>query len=230
MSLYTSISPDKLSRLIGTANAPALIDVRLDEDFAADPRIIPGAVRRSHQNVQDWAPSFSGRNVVVISRAGKKLSEGTAAWLRHGNIAAAATPPGKPTTCRPTKSGRDRSRLQGETMKHAVALIAFGIAMPFIVPAYASTDAAIKPAVIPVAAPDIGAGNDSRRSLETMRGVVAAVDERYDRITVQLSRDATADLKVRDGLLFNAVRYGDPVEVTVENVNGAKTIVGLIKE
>ena len=48
MSAYTTISPDKLSRLIGTAHMPALIDVRTDEDFAADQRLIPGAVRRSH--------------------------------------------------------------------------------------------------------------------------------------------------------------------------------------
>jgi hypothetical protein len=34
---------------------------------------------------------------------------------------------------------------------------------------------------------------------------------------------------VRDGLIFNAVRYGDQVEVTVENIDGAKTIVGLTK-
>src|SRR5437660_1701356 len=45
MSSYTSISPDKLARLIGTAKTPALIDVRTDEDFAADPRLIPAALR-----------------------------------------------------------------------------------------------------------------------------------------------------------------------------------------
>jgi rhodanese-related sulfurtransferase len=88
MSSYTSISSDKLARLIGTANAPALVDVRIDEDFAADPRLIPGAVRRSHRDVQDWASSLSGQSVVVICHKGQKLSEGTAAWLRHGNIAA----------------------------------------------------------------------------------------------------------------------------------------------
>ena len=55
MSSYASISSDKLSRLIGTGNAPTLIDVRIDEDFAADPRLIPGATRRSHPEVQDWA-------------------------------------------------------------------------------------------------------------------------------------------------------------------------------
>jgi rhodanese-related sulfurtransferase len=88
MSSYTSISPDKLSRLIGTATAPVLIDVRVDEDFNADPRLIPGARRRSHLNVQDWAADLAGRSVVVICQKGQKLSEGTAAWLRHGNIAA----------------------------------------------------------------------------------------------------------------------------------------------
>src|SRR4051812_34418905 len=49
MSSFTLISPDKLARLIGTANMPALIDVRTDEDFAADQRLIPGAIRRNHQ-------------------------------------------------------------------------------------------------------------------------------------------------------------------------------------
>ena len=88
MSSYTSISSDKLSRLVGTANAPALIDVRLDEDFSADSRLIPGASRRAHQNVQDWARPLIGQSVVVICQKGQKLSEGTAAWLRHEGIAA----------------------------------------------------------------------------------------------------------------------------------------------
>ncbi|MBU6456242.1 MAG: sulfurtransferase/chromate resistance protein [Bradyrhizobium sp.] len=88
MSSYTSISSDKLSRLIGTSNAPTLIDVRLDEDFAADPRLIPGAARRSHVDVQDWAPRVAGQSVVVICNNGQKISEGTAAWLRCSNIAA----------------------------------------------------------------------------------------------------------------------------------------------
>ena len=88
MSSYTSISSEKLSRLVGTINAPTLIDVRIDEDFAADPRLIPGANRRSHQDVQDWGPRLTGQSVVVICQKGQKLSEGTAAWLRCGKIAA----------------------------------------------------------------------------------------------------------------------------------------------
>jgi hypothetical protein len=110
-------------------------------------------------------------------------------------------------------------------MKPVVTLIAIGIAMSLAVPSHA--DAAGGPSVMSVA-PPIGAGSD--RSRETLRGVVASVDERNDRITVRLAPDATADLKVNDGLLFNAVRYGDRVAVTVEDIDGAKTIVGLVKE
>jgi 3-mercaptopyruvate sulfurtransferase SseA len=48
MSSYASISSDKLSRLIGTAYVPTLVDVRNDDDFAADPSLIPGAQRGGH--------------------------------------------------------------------------------------------------------------------------------------------------------------------------------------
>jgi rhodanese-related sulfurtransferase len=93
MSSYTTISSDKLSRLAGTANAPTLIDVRIDDDFAADPRLVPGASRRSHRDIQDWEGGLAGRSVVVICQKGQKLSEGTAAWRRHNSIAA-ETPEG----------------------------------------------------------------------------------------------------------------------------------------
>jgi rhodanese-related sulfurtransferase len=88
MSSYTSISPEKLARLIGTANTPVLIDVRTGEDFAADQRMIPGAVRRSPTEISDWAASIAGRSVVVICQKGQKLSEGTAALLRHAGVSA----------------------------------------------------------------------------------------------------------------------------------------------
>jgi rhodanese-related sulfurtransferase len=89
MSSYNGISSEKLARLIGTAKAPTLIDVRVDDDFAADPRLIPGAMRRSYRDVQEWAPQLAGQSsVVVICQKGKKLSEGAAAWLRQSGIAA----------------------------------------------------------------------------------------------------------------------------------------------
>jgi rhodanese-related sulfurtransferase len=88
MSSYSSISSEKLSRLLGTIKAPTLIDVRMDDDFAADPRLIPGASRKSHRDIHDWGPRLTGQSVVVICQQGQKLSECTAAWLRHGGIAA----------------------------------------------------------------------------------------------------------------------------------------------
>jgi rhodanese-related sulfurtransferase len=90
MSSFTTISPDKLSKLIGTANTPALIDVRTDEDFAADPRLIPGAVRRNHNEAPDWGEEFSGRPAVVVCLRGQKLAQGTAAWLRYLDVPAEA--------------------------------------------------------------------------------------------------------------------------------------------
>ncbi|MFX7548981.1 hypothetical protein ABTJ50_21805, partial [Acinetobacter baumannii] len=54
----------------------------------ADPRLIPGATRYSHRDIQDWAARFAGQSTVVICHKGLKLSEGTAAWLRHNNGAA----------------------------------------------------------------------------------------------------------------------------------------------
>jgi rhodanese-related sulfurtransferase len=88
MSSYTSISPDKLARLIGTANTPVLIDVRTDEHFAADPRLLPGAIRRKPQDAADWRDRLTERSVVVVCQKGQKLAEGTAAWLRHVNVPA----------------------------------------------------------------------------------------------------------------------------------------------
>jgi rhodanese-related sulfurtransferase len=88
MSSFTTISPDKLSRLIGTAKTPALIDVRTDEDFAADQRLIPGAVRRNFQQAADWGGEYSGRPAIVVCLRGAKLAQGTAAWLRHVHVEA----------------------------------------------------------------------------------------------------------------------------------------------
>jgi rhodanese-related sulfurtransferase len=87
MSSYQIISPEKLTRLLGTPHAPVLIDVRTDEDFAADPRLVPGSSRRPHAAAPDWAAGYSGRQTIAICQRGKKLSEGAAAWLRQAGAA-----------------------------------------------------------------------------------------------------------------------------------------------
>ena len=90
MSTLNTIPIEKLVRLVGTAKGPILIDVRTPEDFATNPVLIPGAVRKSVDDVAVWAPSFSGQNVVVICREGHKLSQGAAAWLRQSGADAEA--------------------------------------------------------------------------------------------------------------------------------------------
>jgi hypothetical protein len=68
MSSFSSISTEKLLRLIGVPHGPALIDVRSAEDHADDPGIIPGAIRRQN---------------------GQSVAEGVAAWLRHVGVRSA---------------------------------------------------------------------------------------------------------------------------------------------
>ena len=86
MPFPNSISTDKLSRLIGTSRAPVLIDVRSDEDFAADARLVPGSIRRNHLEISEWGKAFTGRSVIVICRFGQQLAHGTAALLRHLHV------------------------------------------------------------------------------------------------------------------------------------------------
>ena len=83
MSSPTNISVQKFARLVGTPKAPAIVDVRTDEDYAADPRLVPGSMRRPFRAAAEWSSAFAGRAVVVVCRQGLKLSEGAAAWLRH---------------------------------------------------------------------------------------------------------------------------------------------------
>ena len=38
---------------------PVLIDVQTEDDFAADPRLIPGAIRRPWSQASEWAKEFT---------------------------------------------------------------------------------------------------------------------------------------------------------------------------
>ncbi|MGO4715298.1 chromate resistance protein ChrB domain-containing protein [Bradyrhizobium sp. 2TAF24] len=89
MPALNAIAPDKLFRLLGSATCPVLVDVRTDDDVAADPRMIPTAIRRSHAAAPAWTADFPGQTVIVICRHGHGLSEGAAAWLRLGGATAA---------------------------------------------------------------------------------------------------------------------------------------------
>ncbi len=90
MPAPNSITPAQLLRLIGTPDAPDIIDLRVDADYAEDPRLLPGAIRRGHEDVATWAPRYRGHGVVVVCQHGRKLSQGAAAWLRHAGAQAEA--------------------------------------------------------------------------------------------------------------------------------------------
>jgi rhodanese-related sulfurtransferase len=86
MPAATLITVPQLSRLVGVPNAPVVIDVRLDDDYRADPRLLPGSLRRDYRAIASRAPDYRGKVVIVVCQRGQKLSEGTAAWLRHEGI------------------------------------------------------------------------------------------------------------------------------------------------
>lgn len=81
---------ETLLPLIGAPNAPTLIDVCIDEDFALDPRLIPGAFRHPFAGIEGLAPALKSEEVIVICQKGLKLSQGAAALLRAHGVRAAA--------------------------------------------------------------------------------------------------------------------------------------------
>ena len=88
MPAINAIAADKLARLIGTPRSPAIIDIRSDAEWTADPRYVPGSRRRSLAGLTNWAPEFAGRAVVVACEDGGAVGHGVAAWLRQAGVAA----------------------------------------------------------------------------------------------------------------------------------------------
>ncbi|MDI4238771.1 hypothetical protein OZ411_38925 [Bradyrhizobium sp. Arg237L] len=126
--------------------------------------------------------------------------------------------------------GTSRGTLRALAISGAILAPAHAASRPLDVPATTSVRDATQP-VLTNQIDDLAPALATRtRPQETLRGVVAEVDQRHDRIAVRLTPRATADLKVQDGLLFDSVRYGDEVELTIETIDGEKTIVGLRKE
>ena len=86
MPSTSEITVSQLSRLIGLPHSPLIIDVRGDEEFAADPRLIPGSQRRDFGTVASWGPDYKDQSVVVICQEGLQLSQGVGAWMRAQGI------------------------------------------------------------------------------------------------------------------------------------------------
>src|SRR5215204_2192880 len=84
-----SVSPHDLYARLGTASAPLLLDVRRQESFGADDRLIIGALHRAPEDVGRWQKELiRGRAVVAYCAYGQELSQGVAAALGRAGVQA----------------------------------------------------------------------------------------------------------------------------------------------
>ena len=88
MTAPNTISIDKLVRLIGTPKCPTLIDVRLDDELAADPYLIPSSRHRTLEKLAISPEAPGTEPAVVICQEGTSHSQGIAAWLRDRGVQA----------------------------------------------------------------------------------------------------------------------------------------------
>lgn len=88
MPAPNEITVPQLNRLIGTPDCPVIVDICIDEDFAADPYSIPGAIRHAHTDAQGLAARVHGQKVVIYCQKGLKLSQGLTSWLRSEGVPA----------------------------------------------------------------------------------------------------------------------------------------------
>ena len=78
-----SISPQQLWHLIGTADAPQLIDVRRRDIYESTPGVLPASIWREPTEFGRWGPTLDrARPIVVACKAGKELSQFITAELR----------------------------------------------------------------------------------------------------------------------------------------------------
>jgi rhodanese-related sulfurtransferase len=89
MDTVASIAPVSLYARMGTQRAPLVLDVRPPAPFAADPRMIPGALQPTADVVAFAAAHASGRPVVACCVHGHEVSrEAARALSRSGHDAA----------------------------------------------------------------------------------------------------------------------------------------------
>ncbi len=74
---------------------------------------------------------------------------------------------------------------------------------------------------------------------QSLTGTISKIDEGNGKIAIQQTQGGTVgansggaaeDFKVQDGLVFNAVKPGDKVNVTVTEIGGVRTITKLEKQ
>ncbi len=73
----------KMMKIVGLSDCPTIIDLRIDEDFALDPRLIPGAIRHDFRQIVNWAPLYTNVPTIIYCQKGQKISQGSRAYLNQ---------------------------------------------------------------------------------------------------------------------------------------------------
>jgi rhodanese-related sulfurtransferase len=85
-----SITPKDLWHLIGTADAPQLIDVRRRDIYKTTPGVLPASIWQEPTELRQWIGTLdAARLFVVACKAGKELSQFITAELRGAGYNAA---------------------------------------------------------------------------------------------------------------------------------------------
>ena len=77
------ISPDELWKLIGTAQAPQVVDTRRRDVYDSAPGLVPGAIWRDIAEIEQWSAALDrDRPIVFCCRCGHQMSQIATAHLR----------------------------------------------------------------------------------------------------------------------------------------------------
>jgi rhodanese-related sulfurtransferase len=80
--MQPDVSPLETLATLARADAPRLLDIRIDEDVASFPGLIPGAIPVAYDDIDRQNALATGRGAIVICHKGLKLSSGVVARLR----------------------------------------------------------------------------------------------------------------------------------------------------
>jgi len=88
MNMDMALTPLELTQRLAAFPPPALIDVRRQPAFDADPAVIPGAIRHPPDTIAQWAATLEPwRAVVVYCVHGHEVSQNAAAALQARGLA-----------------------------------------------------------------------------------------------------------------------------------------------
>ena len=82
----TEITVAQLSRLIGLPDAPALVDVRSEDEYRADPQLLPSAHRLASADPAMWRKRYAGQSIILLCQTGRTPSQAAAARFRHEGL------------------------------------------------------------------------------------------------------------------------------------------------